>query len=176
MSKNNVLSEGALDNSTRKIINDNLADVSQCDTQFDADSGTTSTTLTNISGMVTDILKKGTYHVYIHLDCLSTGNGGTKFAFKFGTASMLSSIAVVAKAFTASGVAVSRATTATDQASLQAATAANICVIIEGVVVVGAEGTLQLQAAQNASHADNTLVYTSSFMKLTPIGATVGNA
>lgn len=174
MAKNKVLYEGALTADTRKIINDNLADVSFCTTALDVNSGTTGTTLANVTGMITDVLTPGTYHVYIHLDCLSTANSGLKVAFKFGganSASMLSSLALVSKAFTATGVGVARAVTATDAASIQASTAAIINNVIEGVIVVaaGKEGTLQLQAAQNASHADNTTIYTSSFMKITKV-------
>jgi len=174
MAKNKVIDEGALHAGTKKIINDNFVDYSQCTTEFDVDSGTTGTTLTNVAGMVTDVLKPGTYHVYIHLDCLSTANSGLKVGLKFGgdlSASMLSSLKMVSRAFTASGVGVARATTATDAASIQASTAAIINNVIEGVVVVaaGKEGTLQLQAAQNASHADNTTIYTSSFMKFTKV-------
>lgn len=174
MAKNKVLHEGALSADTRKIINENLADVSFCTTEFDVDSGGTADTLANVTGMVTDTLKPGTYHVYIHLDCLSTANSGLKVAFKFGgasSASMLSSLALVSRAYTTTGIGVARAVTATDAASIQASTAAIINCVIEGKIVVadGKEGTLQLQAAQNASHADNTTIYTSSFMKITEV-------
>lgn len=175
MAKNTVKIEGAFPSDSRKIVNDNLSDVSKCTTEFDVDSGGTGSTLANVAGMVTDILQPGTYRVYIHLDCLSTANSGLKAALKFGTASMLTSLALVSRAFTASGVGVARATTATDAASIQASTAAIINCVIEGTIVVGTAGTLQLQAAQNASHADNTTIYTSSFMSFTPIGATAGN-
>lgn len=171
MTKNAVKNEGALDKSVRTIINDNFPDISVCSTEFDVDSGTTGTTLANVTGMITDTLAVGTYRVYIHLDCLSTANSGLKVALKFGTASMLSSLALVSRAFTASGVGVARAVTATDAASIQASTAAIINCVIEGKIVVTAEGTLQLQAAQNAAHADNTTIYTSSFMTFTKIGS-----
>ena len=173
MAKNKVIAEGALTNDTRRKLNDNFSDISKCTTEFDVDSGGTGATLANVTGMVTDVLQPGTYHVYIHLDCLATANSGLKAALKFGTASMLTSLALVSRAYTASGVGVARATTATDAASIQASTAAIINCVIEGTIVVGTAGTLQLQAAQNASHADNTTIYTSSFMSFTPIGATV---
>lgn len=175
MAKNKVKIEGAFPSDSRKIVNDNLADISQCTTTFDVDSGGTADTLANVTGMVTDELKPGTYRVYIHLDCLSTSNSGLKAALKFGTASMLTSLALVSRAYTATGIGVARATTATDAALIQGSTAAIINCVIEGTIVVAVAGTLQLQAAQNASHADNTTIYTSSFMSFTPIGATVGN-
>lgn len=170
MARNNVLYEGALTADTRKIINDNFADVSFCTTEFDVDSSSTADTLANVTGMVTDVLQPGTYTVEIVLDLLSTANSGLKAAFKFGTASMLSSLALVSRAFTATGVGVARAVTATDQASIQASTAAIISCLITGKIVVAKAGTLQLQAAQNASHADNTTIYTSSYMKITKVG------
>lgn len=165
MAKNSVKNEGVLEATTRSIINNNFSDTSFCTTEFDVDSGTTGTTLANVTGMVTDVLEPGTYQVEINLDLLSTANSGLKVALKFGTASMLTSLALVSRAYTASGVGVARATTATDAASIQASTAAIISCVITGKIVVAAAGTLQLQAAQNASHADNTTIYTSSYMK-----------
>ena len=175
MTKNSVLSEGAFTNDMRKTLNNNLPDISQPSAEFDVDSGSTGTTLTNVAGMITEELTPGTYRFYVHLDMLSTANCGLKAGFKFGgdsSASMLSSIAAVSRRFTASGVSVARVTTATDAASLVASTTAIINCIIEGTLVVagGKSGTLQLQAAQNASHADNTTIYTTSFMTFTRIG------
>ena len=165
MAKNKFLEEGAFHQGIKNRLNNNIPDVSFCTTEFDVDSGTTGTTLANVTGMVTDTLEPGTYTFQIHLDCLSTANSGLKVALKFGTASMLTSIAAVSRAATASGLGVARATTATDAASIQASTAAIINCVIEGTLVVAVAGTLQLQAAQNAAHADNTTIYTSSFMK-----------
>lgn len=166
MAKNKFLEEGAFHQGVKNRLNNNIPDVSFCTTEFDVDSGTTGTTLANVTGMVTDTLEPGTYTVYIHLDCVATANSGLKAALKFGTASMLTSLALVSTAFTATGVGVARATTATDAATIQGSTAAIIRCVIEGKIVVAAAGTLQLQAAQNASHADNTTIYTSSFMKI----------
>lgn len=163
MTTNAILTEGAFDASARKTANDNFGDLSRCTTQLDA---TSNTTLANITGMVTDVLPVGTYRVKINLNGTSGAAGGTKIAFKFGTPSMLSALDITARAFTASGVAVTRATTATDQASLQAATAANINVELVGTVTVSVPGYLQLQAAQNASNATTTSIYTSSVMEV----------
>lgn len=169
MAKNKVKYEGALTADLRKVINDNFVDFSKCTTEFDVDSGTTGSTLANVEGMITDTLEPGTYEVEIDLTLTSTANSGLKVALKFGTASMLTSIDVTSMAFTASGVGVARATTATDAASIQASTAAIIKCIITGHLVVAVAGTLQLQAAQNASHADNTTIRVGSFMKLTKV-------
>lgn len=171
MSKNRILYEGALEAGARKIINENFSDVSVCSTQFDAVTSTTGATLTNVVGLVTDSISiaAGTYRFYIHLSTVATANSGLKVGLKFGTASMLTSIESAARGFTASAVAVQHSTTATDAASLFASTTAVINCIIEGTMVVALAGTLQLQAAQNAAHADTTSVYVGSYMTFTKI-------
>lgn len=167
MAKNKLIHEGALDHTARSKINENLGDVSRCTTQLDAAS---STTLANVTGMVTDSLEAGTYRFVIHLATTATSNGGIKAGLKFGTASMLTSIESTARAFTASSVVVQHSTTATDAASLIASTTAIINLEIEGVLVVAIPGTLQLQMAQNVSHADTSSVYVNSYMVFTKIG------
>lgn len=167
MTINSVQNEGVLDRSTRLIINNNFDDVANATAQTDV---TSSTTLANVTGLVTETLSPGSYRFRVVLSTTANSAGGIKVAFKFGTASMLTSIEAVAKAFTASAVAVARANTATDQASLIASTAAVIGVEVEGILVVAASGTLQLQMAQNASNAAATSVYTNSQMIFTRIG------
>lgn len=165
MAKNIVKFEGVLDSGARKIINDNFDDTSRCTTQFDAVTSTTGTTLTNVVGMVSESLAAGTYKFRIHIAGVATANSGMKVGLKFGTASMLTSIESSARGFTASAVAVQHSTTATDAASLFASTSAVINLIISGTLVVATAGTLQLQAAQNAAHADTTSVYVGSYME-----------
>ena len=169
MAKNKVLNEGALDSTTRSIINHNLTDVSLCTTQLDAVTGTTGTTLTSIAGMVSDTLEPGTYEVHIHWSGVSTANSGVKLGLKWGTASMITATEITATGRTASASATQHTTTSTDQTSLFAQTAAVIEVDIRGVVTVGVAGTLTLQQAQNAAHADTTSTYVKSVMKITPI-------
>lgn len=169
MAKNAVKYEGAFTQDTRLTINQNLPDISLSTVEFDADSGTTADTLTNVTGLVSGVLQPGTYNFKLFVQGLSTANGGMKLALKFGTASMLTSLSLEVRAFTASGVAVTRATTATDAAAFLASTAAIINADVEGIIVVGTAGTLQLQAAQNASHADNTVIYVGSSMSFTQI-------
>ncbi len=172
MAKNRVLTEGAFTRDARKIINDNFADNSVCTTEFVAVTGTTGTTLTNVVGMVTDTLQPGLYKFRIHLSTAATANSGLKIGLKFGTASMLTSINARTKAFTASTIATTAFTTATDAASIIAATAAYTGAEVIGTLTVATAGTLQLQAAQNAAHADETKVLVGSFMEFIPIGAT----
>jgi len=170
MTKNIIKYEGAFDKTARDIANNNFADVSLCTTQFLADSGSTGATLTNVVGMVTDVLTPGTYSVDINLITTATTNSGVKLGLKFGTASMLTSVAFSVTGKSASALAVTTFTTATDAASIIAATSAYVNVQVTGTLVVAASGTLQLQAAQNASHADDTTVEVGSYMKFTRIG------
>lgn len=171
MSKNRLLdgNVGVLDGGAKKIINENFSDVSLCTTQLDL---ATSTTLTNVAGMVTDAITfvaGGTYRFKIHLAGTATSNGGLKVGLKQNNGLTLTSIESTAKGFTASAVAVQHSTTATDAASLFASTTAVIECVIEGTLVVLTGGTLQLQAAQNASHSDTTSIYVGSHMEFTRI-------
>lgn len=171
MAKNKVLNEGALEASTRSIINNNFADISLCSTQLDAVTGTTGTTLTNVSAMITDSLDPGTYEVYVHWSGVSTANSGVKLGLKWGTASMITATEIAATGRTASASATQHTTTSTDQTSLFAQTAAVIEVDIRGIVVIGTAGTLQFQMAQNAAHADTTSTYVKSYMRVTKIAS-----
>lgn len=169
MAKNKVLYEGVLSADTREVLNENFYDVGYCSTQFLADSSGTGTTLTNVTGMVTDTLTPGTYAFRIVLRVTATANSGFKCGLKFGTASMLTSISARTKAYTASAIATTSFTTATDAASMVAATTAYTGIEIDGTLVVSTSGTLQFQAAQNASHADDTTVEVGSFMEFRKI-------
>jgi hypothetical protein len=170
MSINRVLAEGAFTKDARKIINDNLSDWSICTTQLDV---TSSVTLTNVTGMVTETLQPGTYAFVINIPTVCTANNGSKFALKWGTALMITSQEYQAKAYTASGVAVTRGTTATDATLLcDNASAVVIFVQITGVCVIGTAGTLQLQASEHTSHADTFSVFKNATMEFQAIGAT----
>src|SRR6266487_4160574 len=136
-------------------------------TQFDAVTGTTGATLTNVVGMAL-VLAAGTYRFRITLPGVATANSGVKYAFKYTTA-VLTSLEAMARGFTASAIACQHTTTATDQATLYAQTAAVINTIIEGRMVVSTGGTVQLQAAQNAAHADTTSVYVGASMTFTKV-------
>lgn len=173
MAQNRVKYEGAFTADSRKIINDNFSDVSRVSTQFLVDSGSTGTTLTNVAGLVTDVLQPGTYDVDLNLIVTATANSGFKAALKWGTASMITSTALSVEGKTASAVAATTFATSTDASAFIGATSAYVSVKVRGTIVVALAGTIQLQAAQNASHADDTTIEVGSTMKLTPIGATV---
>lgn len=175
----NAGKEGAFTRDMREIFNHNIADVSLCTTELDVVS---STTLVNIPGMVTGTLIPGaTYKFRCVLPTVCTANNGSKFAFKQGVASMISAIEYEAKAFTASGVAVSRGTTTTDQ-TLMLDNAAGVVILaeIEGVFTLASTQamydaqkndtlTLQLQAAEHTSHADTFSVFKNAKMYLDQI-------
>lgn len=170
--KNYVKYEGAFPSDNRKVVNDNIRDISRCSTQFTATSGTTGTTLTNVTGLVSDTLQPGTYDVDIKLIVTSTANSGFKAALKWGTASMITNTALTVSALPASGSTNATFTTSTDASAFVGATAAYVGVRVSGTITVALAGTIQLQAAQNASHADTTSVEVGSIMIFKPIGAT----
>ncbi len=132
-------------------------------------TATSNTTLANLTGLTLNVAA-GTYKYRAVIQCLATGNGGTKVAFKQNDGATLTSIQNVSLAFTTSAVAQSRVTTTTDQASLVAATVAHTELVLEGTVVVATAGSLYLQGAQNASHSDTTTFYTGSTLQMTRIG------
>lgn len=139
----------------------------RCTTQFDAVTGTTGATLTNIVGMTSNVIAAGVYIVEAMLDGVSTANSGFKVAIG-GTATQTST-EQNATYLTASAVSNGRNTTATSGTAIGGTTAAITHVKITGTVVVNAAGTLTIMAAQNAAHADTTSVYVGSYMKVTRI-------
>jgi len=172
MAKNKVIGVGVLTDDTKKILNDNFADVSRCSTQFLADSGGTGTTLTNVVGLTSATLQPGIYEVDINLITTATTNSGVKAALKWGTASMITNTALSVTATSASAVAATTFTTSTDASAFVGATSAYVNVKVKGTITVALAGTITLQAAQNASHADDTTVEVGSTMKFNAIGAT----
>lgn len=174
MVQQTLKNEGAFEYGVRSQINSNFTELytgftarPQIVRQTADVTKTSNTTLSDLTGLVQTV-EVGTYKVKVNLQALSTANGGTKVAFKY-TGTTLSSIAAEAKAFTASAVAVTRFTTTTDQASIVAATAANINIEIEGILTVSAAGTIQVQGAQNASNEDTTTYYAGSTFEISKI-------
>jgi len=169
MAKNTVKYEGTFGADNRKVINDNFADISRVTTAF---SQTSSTTLANVVGLLTDTLQPGVYAVDINLITTSGASGGVKVALKWGTASMITATALSVQANAAAATANTTFTTSTDAASILASTAAIVNVRITGTITVALAGTLQLQAAQNASDATATTVALGSTISFAAIGAT----
>lgn len=151
------------------LVGNLVSDIQFCTTQFDAVTGSTGVTFTNIVGLTGfAVVAGGVYDFEINIAGVSTANCGIKLALKFTTAT-LTAMEAMGHGFTASAVAVQHTTTATDQAPLFAQTAAVISVRIKGRIVVNAAGTIAVQAAQNALHADTTSVYIGSSARFTRV-------
>lgn len=171
MSFNHITARGALTEEVARQINlSAIGDVSRPSAQFLVDSNTTGTTLTNVSGMVTDTLPPGTYELEANLIVTATTNSGFKAAFKQGTAGMVSAISATVTSTSASAVAqTTQFTTTTDASTFVGATSAYLRVQVRGTITLALSGTIQLQAAQNASHADDTTVEVGSTMRFRKI-------
>lgn len=162
MTANLVKKEGAFDSSARREVNSALGDVSLCTSQLSVAS---STTLANVTGLVTDVLPAGIYDFEIRLITTAGASGGVKAALKQSVSGMVSSISASVSGLSAAAVENTTFTTATDAASVIAATSAYVAVNVKGVVVIGSAGTLQVQVAQNASNATATTVEVNSYMR-----------
>lgn len=142
------LNGGTISNATMSGSISSLAKVSTA--QLDR---ATSTVLTNIPGLSVNVVAGATYLFRAHIAGVGTANGGAKFAIG-GTAT--------ATSITYTGRHMNAATTnaQTNTQTLGNAVGASTAVFtdgyIEGAIVVNAAGTLTVQLAQNASHADIT--------------------
>jgi len=140
-----------------------------CTTQFNAVTSTTGATLTNIVGLTGFVLGvAGIYQFDINISGVSTANCGLKLGFGLTTAT-LTNLECVGVGHTASAVAVQHTTTATTGMTLFGQTAAVIHCRLSGRITVNAAGTLSVQAAQNAAHADTTSVYVGSWATFTKV-------
>lgn len=118
------------------------------------------TTLADISGFNLPIEAGKTYVFTMSLICTGNAAGGAKFGVTGPTASFLIGQVQVDGTSTS---AVSLATLA------GGATAAAVEIFATGTYKATADGTLQVQAAQNASHASDSKVLAGSFIKLEEI-------
>jgi hypothetical protein len=139
-------------------------DWSRCSSQQDA---TSNITLANVTGLVATVVP-GTYAFVVNLPGTATANGGIKVAFKL-TTTVLTSIEATGKGFTASALVTQHTTTTADQTLLLDSQTAIIDTVIRGSMVVGTGGTIQMQMAQHASHADTSSVYAGATMQFTRI-------
>lgn len=129
---------------------------------------TSNATLAALTGLVVNV-DPGTYVYEARLQTTANASGGTKAAFKF-TDTVLGSLQNTALTASAAANTGTRTTTATDQASLVASTAANVVVVLSGTFVVTTGGSIQLQGAQNASNASATTFHAGSTFKVMKIG------
>lgn len=135
---------------------------------FSATSGTTGTTLTNITGLTAFSLVAGATYIF-EVFCpvvTMTVNCGLKMAFKLTTATLTS---INGRVFQSTdtdntGAVSTNFTTTTDQATWFAQNAVVYTQArIKGSLVCGTAGTIAVQAAQNASHADTTAIAAGAF-------------
>lgn len=126
---------------------------SRVTSQFDK---TTNVTLADVTGLTFAVEAGKTYKFRAVLYCISTTNGGVKFAVA-GTAT---ATAIIAEAMAMAGGNFVQNTrvTALGSAMISITATTNPIVIIEGTITVNAAGTLTIQFAQNASHADTSSV------------------
>lgn len=141
---------------------------------FDVDSGTTGSTLTTLTGMSVTLVAGATYYFRIHVPLVvMTTNCGLKMAFKLTTATLTAINARVRQSTDTdnTGAVSTSFVTTTDQATWFAQNAVVYTTVnIEGTLTVGTGGTIAVQAAQNAAHADNTTIIaeaaTAMFMRV----------
>jgi hypothetical protein len=173
--QDDVTDSGAVLNVAMTALDDTaaaLAAMTQtkfCTTQFDAVTGTTGATLTNLTGLTAfSLAAGGVYKFDISIAGTSTANSGLKLGFGLTTATLTNNEAT-STGFTASSLVTQHTTTATTGMTLFGATGAYIHVRITGRLTVNVAGTLSIQGAQNVAHADMTSVFTGSWATFTKI-------
>ena len=114
---------------------------------------TSSTTLTNITGLSVNVIAGATYNFVARVVGTSTINGGAKFAI--GGTATATSVSYTGKNYNGTTTNASTTTTTLGNA-VGASTAVFTDALIFGSIVVNAAGTLTVQIAQNASHVDTT--------------------
>ena len=134
--------------------------------QIDAVTSTTGTTLTNITGLSVDVIAGGEYCFEAYLPGTATTNGGLKLAIG-GTCTATSTSYAGAQWNTTTQNA--NTVTTTKGNAVAAATTVFTYATMRGTIVVNAGGTLTVQFAQNAAHADTTSIYVNGYFNVTRI-------
>lgn len=125
-----------------------------------------STTFTNITGLSVDVIAGATYAFEAYLPGTSTTNGGAKFAI--GGTSTATSISYSGAQYNTTTLNANSVTTTKGNA-VGASTTVFTYAVLRGTIVVNAAGTLTVQFAQNASHADTSSVYANGHFIVTRI-------
>jgi predicted RecA/RadA family phage recombinase len=128
---------------------------------------TTNVTLADITGLSVTLAAGGKYAFKGTLFTSSTANGGAKVGFG-GTATATS---LIAEGALWNGATIGTVAQVTALGTLVNATEATTKIEITGEIVVNAGGTLTIQGAQNASHADTTTFKVGSFLVVYPLAA-----
>lgn len=134
--------------------------------QIDAVTSTTGTTLTNITGLSVDVEAGATYCFEAYLPGTATTNGGLKLAI--GGTSTATSISYAGAQWNTTTQNANTVTTTKGNA-VAAATTVFTYATMRGTIVVANAGTLTVQFAQNAAHADTTSIYVNGYFNVTRI-------
>lgn len=138
---------------TNKTLTDPVLSVSKrVTTQTDI---TSSTTLTNVTGLSTSLVAGGTYIVRVYLPISANASGGVKAALSTPDTLTLTSGSITGKAFAGTTVGANSTVTALGS-SVAGVTGAETDVEIDATLVVNAAGTLNVQISQNASFGTAT--------------------
>ena len=120
----------------------------------------TNDTLGNVTGLLFPIGASEVWAVEVEMQTTANASGGLKFAFTVPTSG-----AVTGNVVFGAAAAIVNARSA-DLTSASGSTTAMVTARITAMVVNSTTaGTVQLQAAQNASHASDSIVYSGSFLK-----------
>lgn len=159
----NTISGGTITGATISgSINSNIARTSAAVTK------NASTTYANVTGLSATVVA-GTYKFSVLLpSTVASGTGGIKYAFNYTTA-VLSAIESTARGTTATAIATQHTTTTTTQTDLFTQAAVVLFVDIEGTMVVTTGGTVDVQMAQSASDASNTVALVGGTLTMTRI-------
>lgn len=153
---------------TRGYATSRLLSAKTCTTQLNCSSATTSTTLTLVPGCQHVLQSGATYIIEAHITGTATANGGAK-ATVGGVGGLTATSFTLTGSNTNAGTTNAKTTTTTLGTAVGGSTAVLTDFILLGSIVVGVGGTLQLQFAQNASHADISSVYVGSYLKITRV-------
>lgn len=148
-----ALTNKTISGGTNSINTAIMGDVKRCSASVTANA---TITYANVTGLSFTVVP-GTYRFKCSLpSTVASGTGGIKYAFNY-TTTVVSSIEATGIGYTASAVAVQHTTTTTTQTDLFTQAAVVIMTLIEGTMVVGTGGTIDVQMAQNTSNASNTI-------------------
>lgn len=153
---------GMMNNTLTNAIN---SGAKVCTAQVDR---TSSTTLTTVTGCSVALLAAGKYIFEAHITGTATANGGAKAAIAGDGTLSATSFSCTGTNFNGTTTNAT-STTTTLGTAVGASTAVLTDLYLEGAIVVNAAGTLNLQIAQNASHADTTSAYVNSWLKVTRV-------
>lgn len=158
MSSTSRINKSPFSNREKSILRKALADKSRIVILETAYTHTQSNvTLADITNFRIPVEAYKTYKFTISLVCTANVSGGAKFGITAPTASFC------VGQVQADGASTSATTVATVAAG---ATAAAVELLAVGTYKGTADGYVQVQAAQNASHASDTVVLAGSFIQL----------